>query len=190
MNDIKCCVEYDVNWYDKPYKEIYCSNIENKTKCQIDINIFKHFLYRRCMDNKIDLLVQQIKNNINNIELGLTHLNKIAFYSLIVNLKKMEKFNLLNTFDPYIFRSQKEYELIIKNLNFLFMKSLYFAKDIDIEKILRYDISLSSDPYLTNKFIKKKFQELIDNKNSIEFKKGESEIKETIQSFVMQNKIE
>jgi len=187
---MKCCLEYEVNWYEKPYKEIYCSNINNKTKCLIDINIFKHFLYRRCMDNKLDLLAQHLKNNISNIELGLTHLNKISFYSLIVNLKIMEKFDLLNSFNSYIFRSQKDYELIINNLNFLFMKSLDYVNDIDIEKVLRYDISLSSDQYLTNKFIKKKFQELIENENSFESKKGNSEIKETHKSFAIENKIE
>lgn len=175
-NDFKCCIEYDINWYDKTYKEIFCSKIEDKNKCLIEINFFKHFVFRRCIENGIESLVHEIKNKFSSFDNGLSHLNKISIYSLIVNLKKLEKLNLLDKFKQQIFKRDEEFKLITNNINLLFVKCLYLVSEIDIDKILKNEIINPYEPYLTNNYINKKIEELsevkafsdITNNNKIE----------------------
>ncbi len=160
MNDLQCCIEYDADWNDKPYKEMFCSKIDNKNLCLIEINYFKHFMFRKCMENGIDALVQEIKNDFPSFKSKITHLNKISLYSLIVNIKTMEKFNLLVSFKKQIFKSDEAYDLINKNLDIMFIKSLKLVSEIDVDDILKYGIAVSSNQYLTNKYIRSKYEEL------------------------------
>jgi len=39
--EMNCCIEYDINWNEKSYKEMFCSTIPNQQKCKIEINFFK-----------------------------------------------------------------------------------------------------------------------------------------------------
>ena len=160
VNNLNCCVEFDKSSYDKPYKEMYCSLLEDANKCSIEINIFKHFFLKRCMENGIENLLKGIKNNFTNYFSDLTPLSKISLYSLVVNLKKMEKINILEKFKDKLFRNNIDYNITKDNLNPLFIKSLKFVGDIDLDKVLNHNKNFPAQFYLTNKFVKIKLEEL------------------------------
>lgn len=164
VNNLGCCIEYDVNWYDKPYKEMFCSKLEDKNLCLIEINYFKHFMFRKCMENGIEILIKEVKNNFPTFKSNMTFLNILSMYSLIINLKTLEKYTLLNDFNRQLCKSNVDFNLLNNHLDVLFVKSLQLVKQIDVDDILRNDLTTPSDNYLTNKYVRNKYEELNNKK--------------------------
>jgi hypothetical protein len=96
-----CCVGYNLNWNGKIGKEVFCSMSKVSKSCEIEINLFKKFVFRKCMRESIQELAQLVERNKNFNNSKYSLLTKLHFKFVFIALKKYNLFTQIDMNSKY-----------------------------------------------------------------------------------------
>jgi hypothetical protein len=128
----ECCVGFDVNWHERPTKEVFCSKAKLSATCAKEINIFRKFVYRECVESGIRELAEMLEKNERFDNKNLTVLTRIRNHFIIETLKRNDIFNQA---EPHT-DVQKNLDIIKKNLGIVTTEIKKSLEGIDLGKFV------------------------------------------------------
>lgn len=128
----ECCVGFNVNWHERPTKEVFCSKAKLSSKCVNEISVFRKFVYRECVESGIRELAEMIEKNERFDDKNLTVLSRIRNHFILETLKRNEIFNQAEPNTDV----QKNLDIIKKNLGIASSQIKTSLEGIDIGKFV------------------------------------------------------
>jgi hypothetical protein len=91
-----CCVGYNINWNGKVEKELFCSISKNVDACIPEINLFRKFVFKKCVEKGIFEIGKLLEEG-KQLDDPSLNLNTKIHYMFIMDV--MKKYNIFKSIE-------------------------------------------------------------------------------------------